>query len=46
MKDTKEIDHDNENPPVFNSWIKWYSFVLGFLVLQIIIYFFITAAFK
>lgn len=32
-------------PPVFKSWNTWYWLVLGLFVLQVIIYYFITASF-
>ncbi len=36
---------ENEIPPVFGSWKKWYGLVLGFLLIQIVLYFLITRYF-
>lgn len=37
---------EEEKPPIFNSWKGWYLLVIGFLFIQIVIYFFITRSFS
>jgi len=34
---------DQDRPPVFKTWIGWYALVLGFLLLEIIIFLILTA---
>ncbi len=38
-------EQDNEKPPLFKSWRNWYALVLGFLLVQIIVYFYFTTIF-
>lgn len=38
-------DTSSEKPPVFKSWKRWYVLVLGVLVLQIILYYWLTRSF-
>jgi len=40
MKET-----DNEKAPFFKSWNSWYILVIGFLLLLIILFYFITKRF-
>ncbi len=40
------MNDQNEKPPVFNSWQGWYVFVLFFLLLQILVYYFLTQHFE
>jgi len=40
----KEID--NEKAPFFKSWNSWYILVIGFLLLLIVLFFFITKRFS
>jgi hypothetical protein len=36
-------EHPNEDrPPVFGSWKKWYIFLLVVLLIQIIVYYLLT----
>lgn len=35
-----------DNPPVFNSWKKWYIIVLTVLVVQIVFYYWLTSLFS
>lgn len=37
---------DPEKPPLFESWTGWYVLILAVLVVQIIIYRFLTMAFS
>jgi hypothetical protein len=37
---------DSESTPVFKKWKHWYILVLGFLALQILIYYYITEMYK
>lgn len=36
---------DNEIPPIFSSWKKWYWLVLGALAIQVVLYFWLTRSF-
>jgi hypothetical protein len=36
---------NQEEPPIFKSWSRWYWLVLGALLVQIILYYVITMAF-
>jgi hypothetical protein len=36
----------NDKPPVFKSWVAWYSLVLGALLLQVVLYLVITKIFS
>jgi len=36
---------DEGKPPVFKSWNSWYRLVLGFFILQVIVFYFLTSAF-
>lgn len=36
---------DNETPPIFSSWKQWYWLVLGALVVQVVLYFWLTRSF-
>lgn len=36
----------NEKPPLFKSWTSWYALVIGALILQVIVYLFITMIFS
>jgi hypothetical protein len=42
----KKTDIEKDNPPVFRSWRRWYALVLGALVAQIILYFWLTSSFQ
>jgi hypothetical protein len=35
----------DEKPPVFKNWRGWYRLVLGFMVLQIVLYYWLTQLF-
>lgn len=35
----------DDQPPVFHRWRGWYLLVLGFLLLQIILYYWLTKSF-
>ena len=35
-----------EKPPVFKTWNAWYWLVLGVMLLQVLIYVFITQSFQ
>jgi hypothetical protein len=36
----------NEQPPVFRRWNTWYTLVVAFLVLQVILYYLVTKKFS
>ena len=36
----------DEKPPVFKSWSGWYWLLIGVLVLQIILFYWLTATFR
>lgn len=38
-------DNSDERPPLF-GWTSWYSILLGVLIIQIIVYYIITAAYS
>jgi hypothetical protein len=38
------IEHDK--PPVFKSWNHWYALVIGALVLQVLVYCWLTFSFS
>ena len=40
------MDSDNEKPPGFRRWNSWYWLVMGVMILQVIIYLFITFSFS
>jgi hypothetical protein len=40
------IDANDEKPPVFSRWNGWYWLVMTFLLIQIMIYYFITSSFS
>ena len=42
MKDLNE----HERPPIFKSWDHWYAIVLGFMILQVVLYLILTYSFK
>jgi hypothetical protein len=42
---TNDLNTPPEKPPVFKSWKHWYVLVLGVLVLQIILYYWLTRSF-
>jgi Mg2+ and Co2+ transporter CorA len=35
----------DEKPPLFQTWKSWYWLVLGFMILQVIVYFWISNSF-
>jgi hypothetical protein len=35
-----------EKPPLFNSWNAWYCLVLGFMLVQVILFALLTNAFN
>jgi hypothetical protein len=39
-------NQDEERPPVFKSWKIWYRLVLGIFIIQVIIFYLISAVFK
>ncbi len=39
-------EDQNEKPPVFSTWGKWYWFVMFVLAAQIVVYFLITNSFR
>lgn len=36
----------NEKPPIFERWVSWYVLILAALVIQVIVYLFITKLFS
>jgi hypothetical protein len=36
----------DEKPPLFETWKTWYWLILGFMFLQVIIYFWISNSFS
>jgi len=34
-----------DTPPIFKNWFGWYSFVLGFLFIELIFFYFIAKVF-
>ncbi len=36
----------NDNPPLFRTWRNWYTFVLVVLIVQIVMYYWLTRAFS
>ena len=42
----EEREKEVEPPPILGSWRNLYLFVLGFLVVQIVIYYLMTRAFS
>ncbi len=36
----------NEKPPVFSKWSGWYWLVMAVLLVQILVYYFITRSFS
>jgi hypothetical protein len=49
MTSTKEQkiskSSQEDAPPIFKSWFGWYSFVLGFLFVELIVFYIIARAF-
>jgi len=39
-------EHHEEKPPIFKTWNSWYTIVLGAMIIQVLIYLFITLAFS
>jgi hypothetical protein len=39
------VDKTEDRPPLFKSWKGWYILVLGVLVVQVILYYWITRVF-
>ncbi len=40
--DTENEDNIENKVPLFGAWRRWYAFLLGFLVVQIILYYLLT----
>jgi hypothetical protein len=36
----------DQGPPIFKSWLTWYALVIGILVVQIFLYFWLTVSFQ
>ncbi len=45
MTDMKDMDPGDEKPPILGSWRNLYFLLVGALLLQIILYYFITISF-
>jgi len=49
MTSTKEQkiskSSQEDAPPIFKNWLGWYSFVLGFLLLELIFFYIIARVF-
>lgn len=37
---------EQERPPLMGSWSRWYALLIGTLVIQIVLYYWITASFS
>lgn len=37
---------ESDKPPVFKTWRHWYGLVLGILITQIILYYWLTHSFE
>lgn len=37
---------EQETPPLFKTWLQWYFFILSVLVIQIVLYYFITESYR
>lgn len=37
---------DNEKSPLFRSWNTWYALVIGFLILLILFFYFLTKTYS
>jgi len=42
----KSLFMSSENPPVFKKWSHWYGLLLGALVVQIILYLWLTISYS
>lgn len=39
------MHEENDKPPLFRSWRYWYLLVLGFLLLQVVLYTLLTQSY-
>lgn len=41
-----DTEEKEEQPPLFKKWTNWYALVIGFLVLLILFFYFLTKHFS